>query len=202
MDHESPRLQGIREHLERVQLLFRLAHELPDSSEAYRLLITTVYSCRAIIELMLESAEKQELKSLQGPKPKVNRDKLEHILRDRIQFYSLIERIRIHDFHRFGIVPPAPSHRPEIMYGGPIVLTTGPGTGDARIDITPSGPCVSETDSASVKLQRPLLTRNGEFFDEDSQEYMSIESIVSRYIEVIPEIISEFQKDLKEYLSL
>ncbi len=73
----GPRLRGVLEHLERAQLLFDLANKENEFKTKYRLMVTAIYSCRAITELMLEAAQKQEVKHLKDPDPKVNRDVLE-----------------------------------------------------------------------------------------------------------------------------
>jgi hypothetical protein len=95
----GPRLAGVREHLERVNMFLGVALAQTNPAVRFRLSIAAVYSCRAISELMLTAAEKQEVKTFCGSDDKANRDALE-------QFYYLIERIRIHDFHRFGLTSP------------------------------------------------------------------------------------------------
>jgi hypothetical protein len=67
---EGPRLRGVREHLERAQFLLDLAVKEKDAKAAYRLMLAAVYSCRALTELILEAAEKQEVKHLKDPNPR------------------------------------------------------------------------------------------------------------------------------------
>src|SRR5262245_43513705 len=95
---EGPRLRGVREHFERAQFLLGLARVQREGKASYRLMLAAVYSCRGMIELMLEAAEKQEANGL-------SRDALEDRISPMVPYYALIERIRIHDFHRFGIAP-------------------------------------------------------------------------------------------------
>ena len=64
MPFGSPRLCGIHEHLERVQLFFEISKRETDPKVSYRLKLAAIYSCRAIPELMLEAAEKQEVSHL------------------------------------------------------------------------------------------------------------------------------------------
>lgn len=190
MPFASLRLQGIREHLERAQFLFELAQQASDAKTRYRLMITTVYSCRAITELMLEAAEKQEIKHLKDPDPKNNRKALEMQIEPKLPFYALIERIRIHDFHRFGLVPPGPRLK-QVMFGGPMQLRAQKGA--AFVSVTSAGPQVSTTGNSQVKFQRPLLVQDGEFFDDDSKQYVSIEQVLKIYLEKISAAVSEFE---------
>lgn len=46
MQFESPRLRGIREHLDRAQFFFNLAEKEKDPKANYRLMLAAVYSCR------------------------------------------------------------------------------------------------------------------------------------------------------------
>lgn len=161
---EGPRLRGTREHLERAQFLLDLAVKEKDAKAAYRLMLAAVYSCRALTELMFEAAEKQEVKHLNDPNPKVNRDTLEGQISGKLPYYTLVERIRIHDFHRFGLVPPDPNLK-QVMFGGPMKLMAQKGA--AAVAVTAQGPRASTTGNSQVQFQRPLLVQDGEFFDDD-----------------------------------
>ncbi len=61
------------------------------------------------------------------------------------------------------------------------------------MSVTPDGYQVETTGNSRIKLQRPLLTNDDEFFDDESQQYVSIEQVLKTYIENIPAIISEFE---------
>ena len=186
----GPRLRGVLEHLERAQLLFDLANKENEFKTKYRLMVTAIYSCRAITELMLEAAQKQEVKHLKGPDPKINRDLLEAHITPKISYYYLIERIRIHDFHRFGLTPPNPIVK-EIRFGGPMKLTAQ--KGDAALSVTSQGPQISTTGGSHVKFLRPLLVEDGQFFDEDSNQYVSLERILTAFLEKVPAVVVEFE---------
>jgi len=86
--------EGIREHFVRACLFFNTGMQTQNYANRFRILIASVYSCRAIVELMLEQADRAELT--------VGRDELIKLLSDALPHYGLIERIRIHDFHRYG----------------------------------------------------------------------------------------------------
>lgn len=189
----SPRLKGIQEHLVRVRLLFSLAQKDMDDANQFRLMVTAIYSCRAIIELMLEAAEKQELKSLKDPDPKRNRDDFEDQVAPKIPFYYLIERIRIHDFHRFGIAPPDLKYR-ELTFGGPMKLVAQKGT--AAVSITPQGVMVDTTGGSRVKFQRPLLIQDGQFFDEEEQRFVTLEEVLRAFLDKAPAAVAEFERSM------
>ena len=89
---------GILEHFERVVLFNNLAHHLQDAGHRYRLFLAAIYSCQAIVELMYEECTDKLVS--------VTREELKAALKPLLPGFSLIEKIRIHDFHRFGITPP------------------------------------------------------------------------------------------------
>lgn len=192
-DRESSRVRGIREHLERARLLVSLAREQRQPECAYRLRLAAVYSCRAIADLMLEAAEKQEVKALRDPDPKTNRKKLEEEIAKTLPFYTLIEHIRIHDFHRFGITPPDPAVC-KVMVGGPAQLTAQKGMVAMRI--TSKGIEVVTSGNSKATMQRPLLNEDGAFFDDQSSKYVALEEIVDTFLSKAPDTISQFEKSV------
>jgi hypothetical protein len=134
-------------------------------------------------EIMLEAAEKQEATGL-------TRGALENILSSILPYYALIERIRIHDFHRFGITPPNPKLA-QTMLGGPIKVTGQKGS--AMVAVTDQGLVTKTTGASQVQLQRPLLNADGEFFDDQSQGYVKLEDVLSAFLTRGPSVIVEFE---------
>lgn len=186
-------MQGIREHFERARFFVSLAQEQKQTEAAYRLRLAAVYSCRAIADLMLEAAEKQEVKALTDPDPKVNRKKLEEHISKKLPFYTLLEHIRIHDFHRFGITPPDPAAR-RVVLGGPVKLTAQKGMVAMRI--TPKGVEVVTTGGSKATLQRPLLNEDGAFFDDQLSKYVSLDEVLDTFLSKAPDAIAEFEKSV------
>lgn len=138
---------------------------------------------------MLEAAAQQELKTFRNANPNESRSALEAILAPKVPYYYLIEKIRIHDFHRFGCVPPDPKIR-EVFGGGPIKLVARQGI--AAYMVTAQGPKVVETGASRVKQQRPLVSSNGEFFDDQSGNYVSLDTVLDAFLKGIPGVIAEF----------
>lgn len=192
-DRASPRVQGICEHLERARFFVSLAREQKQAEAAYRLRLAAVYSCRALADLMLEAAEKQEVKALTDPDPKVNRQKLEDEISKKLPFYTLLEHIRIHDFHRFGIAPPDPAVR-KVMLGGPVKLTAQKGMVAMRI--TSEGVEVLTSGGSKATMQRPLLNEDGAFFDDQLSKYVALEEILDTFLGKAPDAIAEFEKSV------
>ncbi len=107
------RVAGVREHYRRVRFFHTLAGTCSDPAGKFRVLLAGIYSARAVIELIFEATDKGQLSR--------TREDLKAQLEKQIPWYDLIERIRIHDFHRFGLVPPDP--RLEVMIQrGPVKL--------------------------------------------------------------------------------
>lgn len=174
---------GIREHFVRACLFFNTGMQTPDYANKFRIFIASIYSCRAIVELMLEEADRGELT--------VDRDALKGILANALPHYGLIERIRIHDFHRYGLVPPNPNVK-MMMGRGPITLKASKGA--AVLQQTASGPSVTCTGNSSVKMRRPLFSVDGTFYDEDTDSQVPIDQIIKDYLPAVPDAVEEFEK--------
>lgn len=187
----SPRIRGVREQHYRAQWFVQNALASQDMTVRFRLLIIAVYPARAIVELMLEAAERQELKRFRNNDAKQSRRDFEETLVQALLHYHLIEKIRIHDFHRFGCIPPDPKYR-QMFYGGPIRLTASRGA--AVLAVPPEGPKVTLTGDSRVKEQRPLCADDGRFFDDGSGEYLALETILVEYLNTVPAVITEFEQ--------
>lgn len=176
----SPRMEGIEEQFERAKFFLDESQTSQDRLGRFRRLVASIYFARAIVELMLEAAYKQEV-------PK-SRDDLGQILVKILPHYMLIEKLRIHDFHRFGLL-----ERQGVFIGGPIKLIASQGYASLRI--TPEGdPESNTTGNSQVRGQRPLTMKGDHVFDEDINGYIPIDSILTEYLSAVPEAIEEFQK--------
>ena len=87
----DPRVAGLKEHYNRIQTFLEMADNTKDPIVSFRLHIACIYFARAIIELIFEAADKEQISS--------SREQLKKILTKKLHWYNLIERIRIHDFH-------------------------------------------------------------------------------------------------------
>ena len=186
----TPRIRGIHEQYYRAQRFLQLSHRCKKARSRFTNLITAVYFARAIVELMLEAAEKQELRPFCNKDIKESRKKFEEKLASTLPHYYLIEKIRIHDFHRFGCIPPSPKYR-EVFGGGPIRFSVKKGS--AVLRLTPKGPKIALTGNSSDNSQRPLYNYDGRFFDEESNKLLSLEEILRDFIEAVPSAIAEFE---------
>lgn len=193
MQFESPRLRGIREHLERVRFLVDLARDQKHADSAYRLRLAAVYSCRAVADLTLEAAEKQELKDITDADPQVRRKRLEDDIRPQLPFYTLVEIIRIHDFHRFGIPPPNPAVR-EVFVGGPVKVTAQKGS--VAVTLDSKGLDVQSAGNSHTKTQRPLVNADGAFWDEQTSQYMTLDAILDMFLSKADDVMGAFEKRL------
>ena len=177
----SPRFEGIEEQLERAKLFVKEALE---SDDALFHFIAAIYPLRAIVELMLEAADKQETSK--------SRPDLEQILVAKLPGYYLLEKMRIHDFHRFGL-----TLRPGIFVGGPIKLQSRGKDGFAAVFLTAKGLAKKASKWSTVKEQRPLQMKDDRVFDERADQWVSIETVVTEYLEAIPAAIEEFRGSTK-----
>jgi hypothetical protein len=182
----------VREHLARARLLLRLANEQSDANDAFRLRIESINNCRAIIELFLEAAEQQELVGYKSADRKASRSQYESTLLS-LPHYSLIERMRVHDFHRFGLVPPD-ADRISVFVGGPIKLSAQ--RGGAQVALTGAGLTISTTGNSRVDLQRPLVTQDGMFLDEALGKLLAPQAIAEAFLRAVTPKIEEFEHQI------
>ena len=170
-------MRGISEQYRQAKHFLQLARKCKNTTSQFTNLITAIYPARAVVELMFEAAEKQELVPFNNKDNKVSRNELEAKIVPKLPYYYLIEKVRIHDFHRFGCLPPSLEYE-KLFIGGPIKL-------------------IAKKDNSSVKEQRSLYANNGLYYDEDNKKYVSLEKILADYLGAVPEVITEFKSYYK-----
>lgn len=183
----SPRFQGMLEHLSRATFLLEIARTC-DAIATYRLQLAAVYSCRAVVELLLEAADKQEVRNPSEPTAYWTRKELEDYMLPKLPFYSLVERIRIHDFHRFGVIPPEQGLQ-QTFLGGQMKLVAKKGA--VAVFLGKNGPVKFTSGNSEVKEQRSLLNHDGRFFDEDSSCYVTLDEILGKFIGSAHAVVAE-----------
>lgn len=190
-----PRLQGIKEHYLRANKYMKLAKRCKNIESRYRNLITAIYPARAIVEIMLESVENEDIESFKSGAPKKDRADFENKISAMLPYYYLVEKLRIHDFHRFGIIPPNPRLR-QVSFGGKIKLVAQ--SGGANIQVKPNGLEKTITGKSSIIDQRGLLNINGLLQDEETGKMVSLEHILNCYIKAVPSVIKFYESMLKQ----
>lgn len=121
----NPRLLGVREQYARARHFLTLARRSKNPIARYRNLVAALYPARAIVELMLYERWSQlnsEAEDFEASKQKARED-----IRGRFPYHNLIHRARIHDFHRFGLLPPDDTVTITMILG-PIELVARSGT--------------------------------------------------------------------------
>ena len=142
---------------------------------------------------MLDAAKQQELPDFQNLNTQLGRKEFEAYIQPLVPYYSLIEKIRIHDFHRFGI-PPADPELNQVMIGGPIKLKAQRGV--AAIYIQSGSMQETKTGNSQIEYQRPLVRNNDCFFDEVTSEFVSLETVLSSFLSSAPAVIKTFERSL------
>jgi hypothetical protein len=163
----SPRMQGAYEQYRRAKHFLRLARHCKKPISKFTNLITAVYPSRAIVEIIIEAVKKKEFPNIK------NREEIEKIIIPKLPYYKLIYRIRIHDFHRFGCLPPSPEHK-TVFYGGTIMLTTNKG-------------------KKAIAGDRPLITKDGIYFSI-GKKFIPLDKILNDFLEAVPEVLAEIKK--------
>lgn len=129
----NPTLRGIVEHLERARLFATGADAATSLQDAFRYWIAATYSVRAILQLLRDAAKRGELH--------VDAQRLDRFLEERFPRYRLVRRLRIDDFHRFGLLGPGHMRLEHTMrlpaYGqGNIELTVNDAAPGLRISLS------------------------------------------------------------------
>ena len=176
------RLAGINEHFERVKFFMENAATCKDPITQFRFQMAAIYSCRAIIELMLEAADKQEVK--------MSRNDLEVLIAPQTPYYYLIERIRIHDFHRFGLLLPHPKYKVTKILG-PLKLKSQ--KGGINVQLVDTGLETTLSGKSKVEFQRPLIIEDAKIFDDESKKYVSLEEILDKFTSEMPKVLDQFK---------
>ena len=127
-------------------------------------------------ERLVEASEKQEIE--------LSRDEFKLLLQQELPHFRLIEKIRIHDFHRFGILYLTKG----IFLGGPIKLKAKGCKAAGRL--ASEGLQAITTGQSEVNQQRPLLTSGNQVFDEESNKYLSFAEVLTEYLAVAPTVIA------------
>lgn len=178
----SPRSEGIWEQLDRAQAFLREAKASKDQLFRFRHAIAAAYFGRAVIELMLEAAAKEEVSR--------SREELEGLLREVLPRYNLIEKIRIHDFHRFGLT----LHQRGVLAGGPVKLKVAKAKGStAAIALGPTGLIKTATGASKIVEERVLLTREDRVLDDETGEWLEIDKAVAEFVTALPAAIDRFE---------
>jgi len=182
----DPRVSGVQEHYERIQTFLDLTCKSKEPVVIFRLQVAGIYFARGIIEIILDAADKDQLDT--------SRDQLKKTLPKKLRWYNLIEKIRIHDFHRFGLIPPNPNMN-GFFLGGPIKLHAR--KGKAVYSIPSTGPQKECTGNSCIKEDRPLISKDGHFCDDETNKYVTMEQILKDFLCDVPAVIDEFKKKLK-----
>ncbi len=175
MTWTSPRTKGMWEQYARVRHFLKLARRCKKPETRFRHLIAAIYPARAITELILHSAVSQELTAFKNKNIQQSRKDCETKLAPRLPHYYLIEKIRIHDFHRFGCLPPSRETK-SVFYGGPMKLTAS-----KRV--------------AAVKGQRSLCSSDGRFFDDETGKYTELDILLKKYLDGVSKVLANFGAD-------
>lgn len=181
---DPPPLEGVREHVARVKMLVNIAANTSEEDTVFRLQMAAICSCQASIEIMLESAERGYIVLRVDSQPKLNRANLEFEIVPKVPFYDLIQVLRIHDFHRFGI---SPAQDGAVFIGGPIKMIARGGI--AAMALTPLGMEAAKTGTSSISRQRPLARNGNTFFDEISGRWVKLQEITRAFLEKSDDLI-------------
>ncbi len=68
--------------------------------------------------------------------------------------------------------------------------------GAAIYRLLPSGPENLVTGDSEIQEQRPLLTCDGQFFDDAIHQYVSLDRILQDFVSAAAETIEEFERNL------
>jgi hypothetical protein len=79
-------------------------------------------------------------------------------------------------------------------FKGPIQLKPKKGAAVVSVPFG-KGPEVVTTGNSQVKMQRPLLSTNGHFYDEDTDKHLSPEALIREFLLALPVAVAEHEKN-------
>jgi hypothetical protein len=59
--------------------------------------------------------------------------------------------------------------------------------------VSQQGPRTILTGNSSAKQQRPLCGTDGQFYDEETENYLPLEEILAPYLSAVPKVIEYFK---------
>lgn len=142
--------------------------------------MAAVYSARAVVELMLESADKQDVS--------VDRTTVESYVRPLLPNYDAMEALRIHDFHRFGLRYEANASRML----GPVKLHVR--QGGAALFFNADGLQEATSGNSRVDHQRSLTLAGDALWLAGHDQPVPICEIVEIFISAIPYALRAFDE--------
>jgi hypothetical protein len=81
-----------------------------------------------------------------------------------------------------------------MMQRGPVKLRARKGV--AIYQLPASGPEKLTTGNSQIQEQRPLLSSNGQFFDDGTRQYVSLERVLNDFLSAAVGVIEEFERSL------
>lgn len=82
-----------------------------------------------------------------------------------------------------------------LFQGGPIKLHAR--KGKAVYSIPSTGPKRECTGDSYIDEQRPLISNDGRFYDDETNKYVTMEQILKDFLCDIPTVINEFKMKFK-----
>jgi hypothetical protein len=170
------------EHLARARFFLEQAKSQSDPQKTSWFVMASVYSARAVIELMVDYFKTKKLKG-------EFKDFLAAAA-ERVPYFKVIEYLRDHDFHRRAIrfIPGR-----QAIYG-PITIGTGnsPGSSAAVVGSGVEGRMEAQTAKTGfVKQNRPLQIRAFEI-DVEGEGWVSIDRTLDTYLREVETFIETF----------
>lgn len=179
------RTLGMKEQYVRARHFVAIAKRCKNDISRFRNLIAAVYPACAIAELMFECADKDV-----APE---SRDQINARLEKNIPYFLLVEKIRIHDFHRFGCLLPSRNYQ-VLTVGGAIKLKAS--KGHVHVQVTRQGLKIVTSGNSKAESQRPLLAHDGKFFDEVTGQYVALEEALRGYLDAISKEIHSILQNM------
>ena len=175
---QHPAVTGILEHHERACLFAAEAAAAPGPRAAFRHWMASVYFLRAAVELMRETAKRGELV--------VDCRALDQLIGAQMPRSRLIRRLRIRDFHHYGVMGPR-----HLMLQFQMRLPAY-GQGGATFHVDPSNP--------RLRLRISDRSSNYSFFmtsgllvqDELEPVPISLRRLVAEQLQQLPRTVGAF----------
>lgn len=183
----------ISDHFYRAIYFLNICRE-SGSLEGYNWnLLASIYSSRAIIEIVLHSFKRGYLD--QSP------EKFMDEAREKVRRFKLIETLRVQDFHRRPVQFDPNTHsfsgpakfRSSSQRGSSVGMSFAPDTGKM---------IEHKSRNASIKFDRPLTISGLSAYDNDRDEMVQVDIAVEEYLIDLKFYLSSMHETFEKSLSI
>jgi len=188
MNESDRTLDGLNAKYRRARTLLDGALACTDRTSRFDKLVSAIEPAVGIPE-QITQARQGRFREI-----RIGKSELRRHLIGELPHLELLEKLRIHDFHRAGLTAPAGT---TTIHGEIRLEARGPG-GFAQHGLTwpDNKPITRHSAGGSVTLDNKMVYQHEDtFLDETMGQYFSLEVLLSEFLEKAPVVIEWFRSE-------